>query len=278
MACHDGDEQRQQWQRQAQYAETAAGSLAPQDRRQREDQHRDQRQPVDAEHGRALHERHGIGERIAQHVPGEAGRARGRAAIPSPTATAPSASTRVGAGSPERRCQRRRRRIEQRKTCRHQQDGKRHQDGKDLGFDQERFADPEQAGEEVAEAEPPADLGGRSRRPRVPAPVAGPGAAFDCPVHQPHQGRQREPQDGPDEERRQCEDRCGTGEQLRQRGGAIRRGPSHAPPAPLSTELPAMGLSGWDVRRRLGAPAAQVKAWRRPRRRMRCAGCEPSAS
>ena len=47
--------------------------LAPQHRRHCEDEHRAQRQAIDAEHGRALHQGQRIGQRVAEHVPGEAG-------------------------------------------------------------------------------------------------------------------------------------------------------------------------------------------------------------
>ena len=50
--------------------------------------------------------------------------------------------------------------IEQGKAARQQRDRKGEQPGEDLGLDQEGLADPEQAGQEIAEAEPPADGGG----------------------------------------------------------------------------------------------------------------------
>ena len=71
-----------------------------------------------------------------------------------------STSTRLGPALQKRAAMPCRRRIEQRQAGGQQRDGEGQQHSEDLGLDEEGLADPEQAGQEIAEPEPPADLGG----------------------------------------------------------------------------------------------------------------------
>ena len=100
-----------------------------------------------------------IGERVAQHVPRQA-----REHMPAhPLHGRQSQRQHQHAArplAPKAGCNGGRRSEEQGKAGGQQGDGQGEQHGKGLGFDEKRFADPEQAGQEVAEAEPPADRGG----------------------------------------------------------------------------------------------------------------------
>ena len=76
------------------------------------------------------------------------------------------------------------------------------QPGELVRLDQEGVADPPEPGEEIAEAEPPADREGRPEPPDAAAPRFRHRA-----VDQPDQDRQRDPEDRKDEERRHRERR-----------------------------------------------------------------------
>jgi hypothetical protein len=142
--------------------------VAPQDRRQREDDDGKEREPVDAQHARALHEGEGPGQRIAQHIPGKArqhmparpfhggeGECQHQYAGRPP---APEARGKPGGGG-----------VEQGEARRHRGDGERQQRREDFRLDQKSITDPEQARQEIAEAEPPAD--GRGGKLRAPIPA-----------------------------------------------------------------------------------------------------------
>ena len=135
-----------------------------------------ERQAIDAEHGGALHQGSGIGERIAQHVPGKA--AQHVAAQPLRRRQRQGQhedAARPGPGEPRGdACSRG---VEEGKAGRQQRDGEGQQHGEGLGLDQECLADPEQAGHEIAEAEPPADFGGCDGWARMP------GQAFAVRTH-----------------------------------------------------------------------------------------------
>ena len=79
--------------------------------------------------------------------------------------------------------------MEQCQTRGHQKDGKGHQESKAVSVDEKSLPDPEQAGEEIAEPEPPAGFGSRSHGPPIPATIGRSRAARDCSVGQPHQRR-----------------------------------------------------------------------------------------
>ena len=127
------------------------------------DEHRPQRQAVDAEQRRRLHQRQRRGQRIAENVPRETGqdmsaqpfghaRARGetsrRASPAGQQARASSGGGRENSARPAGR----------------QRHRERQQPGELLGLDEKRFADPEQTEEEIAKAEPPAGGGRRAQR------------------------------------------------------------------------------------------------------------------
>src|SRR5215831_8125158 len=149
-------------------ASAGGGRLAPQHGRQREDQDRDEREAPDAEHRSALHQGKRIGERVAQRVPRKAaervaarpfGRRQGQGEPENPVqATAPEAG-----GEPRGRAP-----IE-REIGGEQGDGERQQRGERLGLDQECLSHPEEAWNEVAKPEPPADLRGGNWREPIPA-------------------------------------------------------------------------------------------------------------
>ena len=80
-----------------------------------------------------------------------------------------STRTRLGPCPPKPRGDAGRGGIEQGKAAGQQRDGKGEQHGEDLGLDEEGLADPEQAGQEIAEAEPPADGSGGDFGALVPA-------------------------------------------------------------------------------------------------------------
>ena len=133
--------------------------LAPQHGGQREDQHGAQRQPIDAE--APPRSASGAADRSAHSRARsrESRSAHGRAAIPSPTAQAPARARGLAPGLPEGGGERRR---QPQRTAPRPAGSSVTANGsrtaKGLGLDQERLADPEQAGQEIAEAEPPADL------------------------------------------------------------------------------------------------------------------------
>ena len=120
---------------------------------------RDEREAIDAEHGCALHQRERIGERIAQHIPGQAGediparpfRRRQRQGQHQDAARP---------GSPKPRGDADRGGMEQGKAAGQQGDGQGEQPGENLRLDEKGLADPKQPGQEIAEPEPPADGGG----------------------------------------------------------------------------------------------------------------------
>ena len=73
----------------------------------------------------------------------------------------------------------------------------RHEPAEDVGFDEERLADPPEAGEEIAEAEPPADGEGGQEAAHAAVPCVG-----DRPVDQPDEDREGDPEQREGEERR----------------------------------------------------------------------------
>ena len=182
--------------------------FAPQHGRQREHQHHQQRQPIDAEHAGALHEGERPSQGIAQHIPGKA-----REDVPARPLRGGERERQhqnaAGRLAPEAGRNSRRGRVEQREPRRHRRHRHRQQHGKHLGLDEKRLPDPEQPRQEIAEPEPPPD---RRRRQHVIPAQAGtqPGrrrlALGRCLRHraidQPHQRRQRQPQHRPGEERR----------------------------------------------------------------------------
>ena len=98
--CHEQRHERNgQRGSRARWRPRGAGRrLGPQDRRQGKMSDGAQRQPVDAEHGRALHQRQRLGQRIAERVPGKAvstwPRSHSR-----PTSVSASTSTRAAPGA-----------------------------------------------------------------------------------------------------------------------------------------------------------------------------------
>ena len=80
---------------------------------------------------------------------------------------------RVGAARPQQPRQRDAERREQREAGGQADDGKGQQPAERLGIDQKRMADPVKAGEEIAEAEPPAG-DGRGGHAAAPRPAAEP--------------------------------------------------------------------------------------------------------
>ncbi len=117
------------------------------------------------------------------------------------------------AARPDQPRQREPQRGKERQAGRQPDDRERQQPAEDLGVDQKRVADPIEAGEEIAEAEPPA----RGRRRHHAAEAPGGGA-----IDQPDQDREGEERHRPHVERRQRQ----------RRGGARKECDQHAPPAP----------------------------------------------
>ena len=83
----------------------------------------------------------------------------------------------TGVGRPVERGEPCGRRIEESEAGGKQSDRERQQNGERLRLDQEGLADPEQAQDEIAEAEPPADLRSCELGSSVPAPTVMPAQA-----------------------------------------------------------------------------------------------------
>ena len=167
---HDGERHQGNGKRGSSHAPPvdAGGRLAPQHRRQGKDEDGCQREPVDADDGRALHQGKRIGQRVAERVPGEA--AQDMAAQPFRGRQRQGQhEDAAGAAGPEARGDPGGRGVEEGKAGGKQGDGEGQQHRERLGLDQEGLADPEQSRHEVAEPEPPADPCRGDFRATVPA-------------------------------------------------------------------------------------------------------------
>ena len=155
---------------------------------------------------RRLHHERRRGEGVAERVPGKTGeemaaqpfgdRKHGREDQDARPALRPDGPGDRGAEAPEER---------QAGGNRDHREG--HQPGELIGVDQKGSADPPQTGNEIAEAECPADGEGGDRSAKAAA-LPGGGA-----IDQPDEDRNRQPEDGKNVERRLREGRQRAGDQ-----------------------------------------------------------------
>ena len=106
--------------------------------------------------------------------------------------------------APENCCQADAKASEQRQPDRHRQHGEGHQPGEALRFDQKRRPDPPQAGQEIPEAEQPAEREARAKPLKALA-----GSGIDRPVQQPDEARKGEEEHKAEVIRRKREGRYG---------------------------------------------------------------------
>ena len=145
-----GDEQ--QGKRQA----DADVAIAGKQRRHREHEDRERVHADHADHRYRLHQQRRRHCGIADRIPGKAGEQKGAQPLEQRErgGECGDAADIVG---PEQPRQRRRQTVEDRENGRQQDDCDRQRPGEAVGLDQHGAADPPQPGDEIAEAEPPAD-------------------------------------------------------------------------------------------------------------------------
>ena len=174
----------------------------------------------DADGGHRLHQQRHRHDAVADRVPRKAGEQDAT----QPLGSSEGSRERGDAADVGRPGEPRRsagRAIEQRQECRQGGHRERNRPGEAFGLDQQCVAHPPQAGNEIAEAEPPAD---RKRR-QGPLPQRSVGFGR-CPVKQPDQHRKRDETGGEKVERRLGQHCNCAGQERRQR----------APPAPQQND------------------------------------------
>ena len=175
--------------------------LVDQRRGTRENDDRDEGEAPEPDHRGALRQRQRGGEGIAQGIPGKTGQHMAA----QPFGRGQRHTEREDAERtprPQHPRHRHSERSKERKHRRQADDRDREQPAEGRRIDQEGVADPVEAGEEIAEAEPPA----RRRRDGDAAPAAQSGA-----VDEPDQDRKGQEQNRPRVERRHRRRRQGAG-------------------------------------------------------------------
>ncbi len=148
---------------------------------------------VDTEKPRALHEDKRIGERIADRVPGKPGQHVPAKLAPAPASVSARSTRRPAPGRQNARAVTVAKDQNKASPAGMSVTAKGRAQPNLSRFDQERFADPEQAMRKEAEPEPPAVEGRASQSVRDGPP------ALRLQSISPHQNREGDEQDGPEE-------------------------------------------------------------------------------
>jgi hypothetical protein len=221
-----------------QIAAARAAALGDEKGGRGEDDEGGERQPPDADDRRRLHHHRRRRQDVAERIPGKAGEQVAAQPLGKGERHGEDENPRPAFG-PEETGERRTESPEQGKPGRHGENGEGQRPGEFVGVDEEGRADPPKPGEEIAEAEAPADGGGGPKTAERARAFGRHGA-----VDQPDEDRRGEPQQGKGRE----------GRQRQRRDGAGKEGDGEPPPAPKHDDR----IGGGVHRRR----SAVSRGWR----------------